>query len=158
MMKKLMIACAIMTLAVGARASDNGVFEKTVAIGAAATVYTNYVDLGADTFKDVLKITFINATAATATTVTATEDIGVWTTIDTSAVTTGSTGVVYPTRTFTEVATGGYYETNDVLVATTITTTKKDLYPAKRLRLITTLNGTNGTANATGFKFSIYSK
>lgn len=150
MMKKLMIACAIMTLAVGARASDNGVFEKTIAIGAAATVYTNYVDLGVDTFKDVLKITFNNATAVTATTVTATEDVGVWTTIDTSAVTKGSTGVVYPVRT--------YNQTTLITSGDTNVTSVVALYPAKRLRLITTLSGTNGTANATGIKFSVYSK
>lgn len=72
---------------------------------------------------------------------TATEDVGIWTTIDTSAPTTGAGSVVYPVR---------------AIVSGTITNT--GLYAANKLRIITTLNDTNGTANATGLKISVYTK
>ena len=142
MMKKLMIAaCAIVTLTFGLKAAEEGVYNKTIAITATGTVYTNVVTLGDNTYKDVVKIVVNNATTVTASVVTAVEDAGGWTTIDTSAPTTGALTTAYPIR-----------------AVTSGTITNIAYIPAAKLRQIITLSGTNGVAAATGVKICVYSK
>jgi len=149
-MMKIMTALAVALTALGAFAQAPYVTEADTDITASKTVYTNFVNLGSDSYKEVVKLTFLNSTAVTATTVTATEDVGVWTTISTVSVTTGSTAVTYPVRTYT--TSGGFINGTNVISATSVP------YIAKKLRLITTLSGTNGVALADGFKYSVYAK
>ena len=156
-MKKMIVACAMMTFAFGSQA-DPGVVEQTKDIGAAQLVYTNIVTLGGDTYKDVDKVTVLNDSAVTGTTVIYMVDQGVLTQIGTSgALTTGTSGVIYPRRSYTE-AWSGFVVTGDVQVASTATTTKYEMYPAKSVWLITTLAGANGTAKTDALKYSVYSR
>ena len=149
-MKKLMTALAVMAMAVMVIA---GTYESSVKTAVNKLTFTNTVSLASDTDYNLLEqIVFVNNSSSTATVVFAAEDVGKYTTIDTIVLDPAEEYLAYPTRSVTETITGGYYETNDVLVAVTQTVTKTAQYPVNKLRLITTLSATNATASTVAFK------
>lgn len=157
-MKKLMLACAIMATAFLAQAEKPYANEQVISVTKGPQVaYTNLWDMDSKEYKQVEKITLRNDTAQTVTFVTSMVDAGITTVINTSVVTTGSSAVAYPRRSFTE-AWSGFVVTGDVQVASSATTTKYEMYPAKYLRTIATLAGTNGIAAANALGFSVYAK
>lgn len=145
-MKKMVIAMAMMACALGVMAETP--YAKVAAptsIGAAQLAYTNDSLLDATSpgvFKEVVKLAFKNDSAVTATFVTYVMDGTIATSINSSAVTAGSSAVVYPIRyvvPYEGVSNAAYHV-------------------AQKVRVIATLGGTNGAAVANALKCTLYAK
>jgi len=153
MMKKLMTAVAVMLTAVGVMA-DPGTVAGSVTIAANKTVFTNVVDFGgANGYKQLEKMVFLNNGAETATIVVAAQDdvgkdrdASVFTTISTLTVTTGANSVTYPTRTANEVTT---------MTGNTNTMAKIFPYAVGKLRILTTMAASNAPST---IAYSVYAK
>lgn len=124
----------------------------------ARTVYTNDFTVPTPTIGTVLgatvpyrplaKVIVKNNTLESASVAVYAQDLEGWTALTGSPVVAATTAqtVAYPWRTATETI-AGYAVTNDVLVATTTTVTKPIApYMVHKLRLITTLAGTNAAS------------
>lgn len=148
-MKKLMTAMAVMALASMVCA---GTYNGSVQTAVNKLTFTNEATVASATDYNLLEqYVFVNNSASTATVVVASVDAGKYTDIETIVLDPAEEYLAYPTRSVTETITGGYYETNDVLVAVTQTVTKTAKYPVNKLRLITTLDATNAVASTVDF-------
>lgn len=154
---KLLTAFAVL---VGAAAvmAETLVVPITVTTTASRTVYTNEITvpqptvgaiLGATATHRVLeKVVVKNNTLESASVAVQMKDLDDWTTLTGSPVVAATTAqtVGYPWRTVTETV-AGYVVTGNVPVSVTSTITKPIApYMVQRLRLITTLSGTNAAS------------